>query len=300
MASFIHNRLLCFVLSLLIILPLALSSVPEETSPLVHHGGRLLTGNLNIGILWYGPIPKAQKKAILSFLRSLNIDDAAAADKKPQVSTWWHIVESYQAFAKTPTPGTPRIQVKVVHEEVDPNYSYGKVLIKDFIKPLIPKATAGRSNTLALIVASNGVTVQDMCAGSCAQHGLIEEQPYVAVGDPEEECPECAWPFLPSPTKPTGIMKPPSGNVGADSMVMLLAGGLAGAVTNPYMDGFYSVARGEHIIEVTTKCSGIFATGKLPVNPVNGGVFNTHGEEDTKFLLPALWNPKTSSCWTPL
>ncbi|KAJ1411676.1 Protein EXORDIUM-like [Sesbania bispinosa] len=272
-------------LSLLIIFPVAFSA----EAPLTHHGGRLLTGNLNVGILWYGPIPRGQRKAILSFLRSLN----GKATSQPQVSSWWNVVESYQSFAKTPARGLPRIPVKVVNQQFDPNYSLGKVLIKDFIKPLLPKATGGKPNTLALIIATKGVTVQDMCAGSCAQHGLI--------GDPEEECPECAWPFLKSASKVGPTMKPPSGNVGADAMVMLLAGGLAGAVTNPYGDGFYATGRGDALIEATTKCSGIFATGgKVLVNPTNGGAYNAHGLGNAKFLLPAIWNPKSSSCWTPL
>lgn len=296
MACFVPRDLLLLCLSILIVLPIALTSGPDA-APLTHHGGRLLTGNLNVGILWYGPIPKAQKKAILSFLRSLNMKTPEPdAANQPQVSSWWNIVESYGAAA-----GNNNIPVKVINQVFDPNYSYGKVLIKDFIKPLLPKATGGNKNTLALIIASKGVTVQDMCAGSCAQHGLIENQPYVAVGNPEEECPACAWPFLPSKGKTGAIMKPPNGNVGADAMVKLLAGGLAGAVTNPFGDGFFANAHGGDILEATSKCpDDLFATTKVSVDLKTGGAFNAVGDKGTKFLLPAIWNPKTSSCWTPL
>ncbi|MED6198718.1 hypothetical protein PIB30_069189 [Stylosanthes scabra] len=299
MASF---RIACLVVLLVLVVgPLAVWGAEKGAAvPLSHKGGRLLSGNLNIGILWYGAITKEQKDAILSFLKSLNSPSGGGGE--PQVSSWWHVVESYQAYAKGGGPGgndIPKITVNVVSEQFDPNYSLGKVLIKDFIKKLIPKATGGKSDTLALIIASKGVTVQEMCAGSCAQHGLIEQQPYVAVGDPEEECPECAWPFLEAP----GIsLKPPSGAVGADAMVMLLAGGLAGAVTNPYGDGFYADARGDDILEATSVCSRILSAqeAKLPVDPVSGGAYNANGVAGTKFFLPAIWNPKTSSCWTPL
>ncbi|KAG5030385.1 hypothetical protein AAZX31_06G003800 [Glycine max] len=286
--------LLCLILS---VVPIAVSA-GNDAAPLTNHGGRLLTGKLNVGILWYGPIPKAQKKAILSFFRSLNMNTPAPdAAKQPQVSSWWNIVESYGAASGN----NNNIPVKVVNQVFDPNYSYGKVLIKDFIKPLLPKATGGNKNTLALIIASKGVTVQDMCAGSCAQHGLIENQPYVAVGNPEEECPACAWPFLPSKGKTGAIMKPPNGNVGADAMVKLLAGGLAGAVTNPFGDGFFANAHGGDILEATSKCpDDLFATTKVSVDLKTGGAFNAVGDKGTKFLLPAIWNPKTSSCWTPL
>ncbi|XP_027357020.1 protein EXORDIUM-like 1 [Abrus precatorius] len=296
MACFEASRLLSLCLALLPVLPAVISAAPEPTPALTHHGGRLLTGHLSVGIVWYGPIPRAQKKAILSFLRSLKQNETAATDR-PQVSSWWNIVESYQTMAKVPTRGIPNISVKVINQASDPNYSLGKVVIKDFIKQLIPKATGGNPNALAIIVASKGVTVQDMCAGSCVQHGLIDDQLYVAVGDPEEECPECAWPFAGTSGVP---LKPPSGDIGADTMVRLLAGGLAGAITNPFGDGFYAYGHGEQLVEATSKCSGVLATATVPVDPVSGGSYNSVGDQGTKFLLPAIWDPKTSSCWTPL
>ncbi|CAJ1972984.1 unnamed protein product [Sphenostylis stenocarpa] len=302
MACFIpRDLLLSIALSFTIVLlfPVALSKSVEGAEAVHHHGGRILTGYVNIGILWYGPIPRVQRKAILSFFRSLSTA-TPTADNLPQVASWWNMVESYQAYTDPPASGAPKITVKVVNQASDPNYSYGKVLIRDFIKPLLPTATGGNPNTVALIIASKGVTVQDMCAGSCAQHGLLDDQVYVAVGDPEEECPECAWPFVASNGKVGAVMKPPNGDIGADVMVKLLAGGLAGVVTNPYGDGFYASARGDNILEATSRCPDIFASKQIPVDSETGGAYNTVGDKGTKFLLPAIWNPKTSSCWTPL
>ncbi|KAL9313558.1 hypothetical protein ACSQ67_019010 [Phaseolus vulgaris] len=302
MASFIARHLLLSLalsFSILLLLPVALSDGPEEAPALSHHGGRLTTGILRVGLMWYGPIPRVQRRAILSFFRSLNTV-TPNADHLPQVASWWNMVESYQAYAKPGAVAAPKIRVKVVNEAFDEEYSYGKVLIKDFIQPLIPMATGGIPNTLAVIVACKGVTVQDMCAGSCAQHGLIDNQTYVAVGDPEDECPECAWPFAGSSGKTGEVMIPPSGDIGADVMVKLLAGGLAGAVTNPYGDGFFSSARGNHFYEATSKCPDLFASDQIPLDSETGAAFNAVGDKGTKFLLPAIWNPKTSSCWTPL
>ncbi|KAK7310535.1 hypothetical protein RJT34_08099 [Clitoria ternatea] len=290
-------------LLLLMVIPVAYSVDPAEIPELLHHGGRVLTGRLNIGILWYGPIPKGQKRAILSFLRSLNTNGTGASNQ-PNVATWWNKVESYQSFTKpaaqsTTTPST--ILVKVVNQAYDPNYSIGKVIITDFVKRLIPAATGGKPNTLAVIVATRGVTIQDMCAGECAQHGRVDDQLYVAVGDPEDECPVCAWPFKESANKKGQTLKPPSGDVGADVMVRLLAGGLAGAVTNPHDDGFYALARGEILIEATSKCPDIFASGgNVLLDETNGGAYNAVGSKGEKFLLPAIWDPASSSCWTPI
>ncbi|KAI4299864.1 hypothetical protein L6164_033286 [Bauhinia variegata] len=277
--------LLPLALSLALILPLAAVAVPPP-SPLTNHGGPLLgdNGNLDVSILWYGPIAKVQKRSILNFLKSLN---ANAGPVQPQVSQWWDIVGSYTR--------SPKINVKVVNQAFDPNYSLGKVLIKDFIKILLPKATGGKPNTLVIIVAVKGVTVQNMCAGDCAQHDFIGDQAYVAVGNPEAECPQCTAPFV--PTGALALVKPPSGNIAADTMVRLLAKGLAGAVSNPLKTGFYAIGHDEEILDASSVCDDI---GKFEINSLNGGAFNAHGFKGKKFLLPAIWNPKTSSCWTPL
>ena len=133
-------------------------------------------------------------------------------------------------------------------------------------------------------------------------------QLYMIVGNPETECPgSCAWPFHRPDYGPQGVtLQPPNGNVGADSMVISFASALAGLVTNPYNDGFYDGPESDPK-EASTICHGIFGsgafpgyTGKVRVNPSNGGCFNAHGLKGKKFLLPALWDPKTSSCWTTM
>lgn len=101
------------------------------------------------------------------------------------------------------------------------------------------------------------------------------------------------------------LLKPPSGNIGVDAMMMSVAAGLAGAVTNPYGDGFYAEHRGDDI-DTTSMCKGIFGSGategmpgKFLIDTNYGGAFNAHGIGLHKFLVPGVWDPKTSSCWTP-
>ena len=130
------------------------------------------------------------------------------------------------------------------------------------------------------------------------------------MGNLETECPGlCAWPFHKADYGPQGVtLQPPSGKVGADSMLISFAQALAATVTNPYNNGFYDGPQAHaHPVEVSTACPGIFASGAFPgytgrvrVDPNNGGAFNAHGARGHKFLLPALWNPKTSSCWTTM
>ncbi|PON49523.1 Phosphate-induced protein [Trema orientale] len=306
------SRPLPLVLSLLLLLISQLSVGHGFQSPppkLAYHGGPLLTGNIDVSILYYGRIGRVQKSVIRTFLKSLN-SVSAYGGAKPTVSTWWSMVESYQSFAGRHVRRSPKIRVRVASVVTDTSYSVGKVMTVDFIKLLVEKATAGKRNTLALIFTDRQVTVQEMCTGRCAQHGAFGEQPYVLVGNPETECPgACAWPFHKSDYGPQGVvLQPPSGNVGADAMIVSLASGLADAVTNPFNTGFFQAGGGHAgLVGAGTVCQGMFGsgafpgyTGKIRVDPKSGGAFNSHGVKGKKFLLPAVWNPATSSCWTPV
>ncbi|KAJ7967178.1 protein EXORDIUM-like [Quillaja saponaria] len=287
-------------LSLFIVLPLALA-VGGKPAALTYHNGPILNGNVNLVLLWYGPFARVQKRSINSFLKSLNFN--GGGNLQPQVSSWWQVVESYQSVARK---GNGKIQVNIAATVNDPNYSIGKILNQDFIRILVQKVA--KPNTVVVILASRQVTVQGTCMGKCSQHGAIGNQPYIIVQNPEYECPgECAWPFHKSDSGPQGVVfTPPSGNVGADAMVISLASGLAETVTNPFNTGFFTPGRHD-AVEATTACPAMFGTGAFPgnagkvrIDPKTGGAFNAHGVKGRQFLLPALWNPKTSSCWTPL
>lgn len=99
-------------------------------------------------------------------------------------------------------------------------------------------------------------------------------------------------------------LQPQSGDVGADSMLIQFASGLVNVITDPMQTGFVRGDNGR-FIKVSDACKYIFGskafsgyTGKIRVDPRTGGAFNAHGKNGAKFLLPALWNPFTSSCWT--
>ncbi|KAM7280127.1 hypothetical protein ACFE04_007261 [Oxalis oulophora] len=267
-----------------------------------YHGGQTLNGQLKLGLVWYGKVGRIQKNTIRSFINSLNVN---AGNIRPQVSHWWDMVESYQVTARK---RGARIGVRVVKQATDKSYACGKILTKDFIKPLIAKATGGDKSVLTVIFTSRDVTVDGLCMGKCGQHGVLDFQPYIIVGNPETECPEaCAWPFVKSKLTPGIPLKPPSGNIGADAMVIAFAQALAETVTNPFNNGIYQgpVMRSVGVAEA---CHGIFGfggnpagkVGKTLVNPRNGGAYNAHGLRGKKFLLPGLWNFQTKCCWTLL
>lgn len=177
----------------------------------------------------------------------------AGANLQPQVSEWWKVVGDYAN--KGP------INVKETKQVTDTNYSTGKNVTRDRLKPLVEKATADDKEAIPVIFTAKDVNVQGLSAGKCSEHGvlgnldlsfhvcqflnrcliiqytakfqlfcleIVENKPYLIVGNPENECPgACAWPFHKSDKGPIGvILNPPNGNVGADTMIIAFAEGL--------------------------------------------------------------------------
>ena len=165
-----HPLALTFAL-LLVLLPLVLGANRNAKPVLTYHRGPVITGRVNLAILWYGQFGRSQKNVIRTFIKSLNYN--GGANLEPQVSTWWKIVGSYQSLAMRRSRQSPRIKVKVVRQITDTSYSLGKIMTIDFIKLLVQKATGGNPNTVAVIFTSRQVTASDLCMGKCFEHGLI-------------------------------------------------------------------------------------------------------------------------------
>ncbi|XVF56563.1 hypothetical protein PTKIN_Ptkin06aG0131200 [Pterospermum kingtungense] len=285
------------------------TSKPEIT----HHGGPLLSGNLNLALIWYGNCGRVQKNIIRNFIKSLNSKDGDT-NLQPQVSDWWKVVGNYQAavppLGQGPPaagPTLPKITVKVVKQVSDNTYKYGKILTTvDFIPKLVRDYTAGDPNIIPVIVTARDVTVQGLCTGKCADHGVVDNKPYIIVGNPETECPgACGWPFHEADTEPKAVvLQPPNANMAADAMVVAFATALADTVTNPLNTGFYEGVEVDPVGPALA-CRGIFGIGASPGNPgkvqtdpATGASFNAYGNKGKKFLLPAIWDPKNSTCWT--
>jgi len=297
------NILFLTTLSLLLLLPHLGSSTKVDIKPvLTYHKGPLLGGRINLAILWYGNFGRVHKSTITKFVKSLNHDGGS---REPRVSSWWKTIENYQSvLTKRRIPG---IKVRVAKATTDRSYSLGKILTQEHITTLVQEATGGSNSLLPVIFTAKDVSVQGFCMGKCSKHGTVgARQLYVMVVNPEHECPDvCAWPFHKSAYGPqTMSLQPPSGNVGADSMVLGFASALAGVVTNPYNSGYFQGPVAAPL-EAVSSCQGIFGsgafpgyTGKVRIDPSTGGCFNAHGVRGQKFLLPAVWNPRTSTCWT--
>ncbi|ESQ49810.1 hypothetical protein EUTSA_v10021122mg [Eutrema salsugineum] len=295
-------------------------------------------GTLDLSLLWYGQFTPVQKERVRDFIESLNFDAKEGLD--PKVSSWWKVVESYQERyevkeiyrqKKSNRTIAPRIKVKIVRSYVDDKMNYGKELTIDNGEKLVETAIGNMSKVVPVVILASQVRAHGVgfCSGTCQQYAITvngsvkgkkQPQPYIMVSNPEVQCPgECAWPFHTADKGPRGMTyQPPSGEIGADALIIQLATGLADLATNsalteflfksesPYRaDGNQSSTN--YVVDPASKCTRVFGsgafpgfTGKIRVDPVTGGAFNSHGINHLKFLIPSVWDPKTKSCWTPM
>lgn len=155
--------------------------------------------------------------------------------------------------------------------------------------------------------------VEGFCMSRCGHHDSApagrhgrSHFAYVWVGNSVTQCPgECAWPFhQPIYGPQTPPLGAPNGDVGVDGMIINLATLLAATVTNPFGDGYFQ-GPANAPLEAVTACTGIFGTGSYPgypgqvlVDSTTGASFNAKGLGGRKYLLPAMWDPKTAQCTT--
>ncbi|KAF8049186.1 hypothetical protein N665_2279s0008 [Sinapis alba] len=318
-----------FIITFLLLAPLCFSFDSPSQIP---------NGTLDLSLLWYGPFTPVQKERVQDFIESLNYDAKEGLD--PKVSAWWKVVESYQEryevteiyqHEKSNRTVAPRIKVKIVRSYVDEKMKYGKEITIENGEKLVETAMENMSKVVPVVFLSAQVRSHGLgfCNKTCQRYALTvkdikgkeKPQPYVMVSDPEVQCPgECAWPFHIANKGPHGMTyQPPSGEIGADALVIQLATGLADIAANPaltetlfkseppYITDVGNQSSPDYIEEPATKCIRVFGSGAFPgftgrirVDPITGGAFNSHGINHLKFLIPSVWDPKTKSCWTPM
>ncbi|KAL3845779.1 hypothetical protein ACJIZ3_003182 [Penstemon smallii] len=277
--------------------PRILALVKTNPTILKYHKGALLNGNITINLIWYGKFTPSQRSIIIDFIQSLNHHVAPP----PSVSSWWRTTANYVGGPRTPTLGK---------QILDQNYSLGKSLNETHIAALASKLGVGpRVNFINFVLTDANVAVEDFCMNRCGTHGYTRGKKgkysaYAWVGNSGRQCPGlCAWPFAKPIVGPqTKPLVAPNGDVGVDGMVINLATVLAGTVTNPF-DGGYFQGPATAPLEAVSACTGIFGSGAFPgypgkvlVDKVSGASYNAQGVNRRKYLLPTMWDPKTTTC----
>ncbi|PRQ21826.1 putative phosphate-induced protein [Rosa chinensis] len=275
-----------------------------------YHNGPLLTGKISINLIWYGKFKPSQRAIVSDFITSLST--SSPSTNQPSVATWWKSIEKYYHLSNAKK--TSSISLSLGNQILDESYSLGKSLsVGTQIIQLAAKG--GQSNAINVVLTSSDVLIDGFCSSRCGTHGSSKSSfirgksskfAYIWVGNSETQCPgQCAWPFhqpIYGPQSPPLVA--PNNDVGLDGMIINLAGLLAGTVTNPFGNGFYQGPK-EAPLEAASACPGVYGKGAYPgyagdllVDATTGASYNANGLSGKKYLLPALFDPSTSTCST--
>lgn len=318
MATFAFTSSTHFLVQLLVLISLFRFSfaarklnelVQDQPNLLQYHNGPLLSGKISVNLIWYGKFNPSQRSIISDFITSLS--SSSPSQSQPSVAAWWKTTEKYYHLTSTKKPSSLSLYLgKQILEET---YTLGKSLTQ---KQLVQLASKGElKNAVNVVLTASDVAVDGFCTSRCGTHGSSKGAQikgknyrfaYIWVGNSETQCPGyCAWPFhqpIYGPQSPPLVA--PNNDVGLDGMVANLGSLLAGTATNPFGNGYYQGEAGAPL-EAASACPGVYAKGAYPgyagdllVDPTSGASYNAHGANGRKYLLPALYDPSTSSCST--
>lgn len=287
-------------------------NVQDQPQLLKYHRGPLLYGKITINLIWYGKFKPAQRAIVSDFVNSLSSSSPSQINQ-PSVSTWWKTIEKYYHLSsKKPSS----LSFSLGKEILDDKYSFGKSLTNKRIVRLASKGD--QKNAINVVLTASDVTVDGFCMNRCGTHGSSlgsniqhlkgknYKFAYIWVGNSETQCPgQCAWPFhQPIYGPQSQPLVAPNNDVGLDGMIINLASLLAGTATNPFGNGYYQ-GPSEAPLEASSACPGVYGKGSYPgyagdllKDSVTGASYNAHGAGGRKYLLPALYDPSTSSCST--
>lgn len=293
-ATFLPSSLL---LLLLLLEPALGALVQRQPLVLKYHNGELLKGKITVNLVWYGSFTPVQRSIIVDFVNSLGFQRAPL----PSAASWWKTTENYKGGSSSLVVGK-----QVLYEK----YSFGKSLRASHLVALASKFND--LDSINVILTAKDVAVDGFCMSRCGTHGStrpLKGKPrtaYIWVGNSETQCPgQCAWPFhQPIYGPQTPPLVAPNGDVGVDGMIINLATLLAGTVTNPFNNGYFQ-GPATAPLEAVSACTGVFGSGSYPgypgrvlKNKATGASYNANGANGRKYLLPAMWDPRTSTCKT--
>ena len=288
--------------------------VQDQPQLLHYHNGPLLSGKISINLIWYGKFRPSQRAIISDFITSLS-PSSTSQNAHPSVATWWKTTEKYYHLTSSKRLHSS-LALSLGKQILDESYSLGKSLTS---KQIVELASRGeQKNAINVVLTASDVAVEKFCLSRCGTHGSAPGKntghvkgknyrfAYIWVGNSEIQCPgQCAWPFhqpIYGPQSPPLVA--PNNDVGLDGMTINLASLLAGTATNPFGNGFFQ-GPAEAPLEAASACPGVYGKGAYPgyagnllVDPTTGASYNAHGSNGRKYVVPALYDPATSSCST--
>ncbi|KAK7301186.1 hypothetical protein RJT34_12047 [Clitoria ternatea] len=275
-----------------------------------YHKGPLLNGKISVNLIWYGKFNPSQRAIIADFITSLS--SPKPINTQPSVATWWKATENYYNLLNKKS-SSPKLALSLGTQILDEKYSLGKSLTTNQIVKLASKGP--QRDAINVVLTSADVAVEGFCSSRCGTHGSSMgarvngkryKFAYIWVGNSETQCPgQCAWPFhqpIYGPQNPPLVA--PNNDVGVDGMVINVASLLAGTVTNPFGNGYFQGPK-DAPLEAASACTGVYGKGAYPgyagnllVDSTTGASYNANGVNGRKYLVPAIYDLKTSACST--
>jgi len=231
-----------------------------------YHSGPVMTGNVNVYVIWYGNWSGNSATTVLPKL----IPDLSG-------SGYEHINTTYYNGAGTHVAGT----MSLLGQSSD-NYSQGTALSDAQIQAVVEaKIAAGvfpqDSNAIYFVLTSSDVNATSgFCTQYCGWHTNYTRSngtsiKYSFVGNPDR-CPSSCEQQTTSP----------NGNAGADGMASIIAHESEEAISDPLGNAWYD-SRG---YENADKCAWTFGTESTASN---GSKYNFTGASGTHWLIQQNW-----------
>lgn len=213
---------------------------PPPGSGIDYHGGPVMTDSINIYLIWYGDhTGDSTQEIVTDFITDLS------------GSSWYEINTTYYELASgiVGDVGGPSGMVNLSNsinlvKSINDNYSRGKKLLTGDIQAIIADAIASNnlpldSNGIYFILTSSDVKqtlgFSAFCVDFCGWHEHFSisdvDIKYSFVGNPKL-CPSSCIPDA-------NELQSPNSNIGADSMVSIIAHELAEAASDPDINAWY-------------------------------------------------------------
>ena len=239
--------------------------------PITFHGGAVMTGHVDVFLIWYGNWPATSKRRAI-------ITDFATHVPSP----YWNINKTFpNASGKTVGDITMALQT-------DDHYSVGKSnLSDDQIQTIVGNAISSghlpkSANAIYLVLTSPDVTKAGFLTEYCGWHT-----------DARISGTTIKFGFIGDPTGPklsscSPQQQSPNGDLGADAMVSTIAHELDETVTDPTLNGWRTDSGEEN----ADRCAWKYST----TYTANGATANMKlGSRD--YLIQSNWvNSATPHC----
>jgi len=252
--------------------PLA-NNIIDQASDIIYRGGKVLSGPVELYLIFYGNWPQAETSLVELFLK--NYEDIP----------WFPVLTEYTDRFGHSVTGP--IQLKhIEHDE----YSLGNSLKSEDILAIIAQmikqgSLPSRENGIYLVLTSDDVQESQFCLNYCGWHTFNEvdgiKMLHGFVGNPRQ-CPQkCSAPILRG--RPG-----PSLDAPFHSVIDTLAHLIAEILTDPFLDAW----NGDEFIEAGDQCSYQYG----PTQALSNKSFYNAVFAGRPWLIQQIWSPRVKQC----